>query len=114
MSPEELTLVDGQQFVQLQKTGTQYGFARLCASQMIEPSCEITLTTSSGYDYILKKRNEIHNEQLKETTLAKLPTWQRETASFKRQRLTREKMSAEKTQRTVLHVPVPSVSANLP
>ena len=110
MSPDEITTVDGEQYVQLRKMGTNFGFARLCASQASSEATDgFTLTASCGYGAIVKKRNEVHNELMKSEALAKLPAWQRATANIKRPRKTRGMVEAGKAQRSVLQVPVPGV-----
>ena len=90
MSPDELTTVEGIQYVQLRRTGINHGFARLCASQISDSIDGFTLMASCGYDNVMKLRKEIDSDMLKKEALAKLPMWQRETAAtFKRQKKTR-------------------------
>lgn len=109
VSPDELTTVEGIQYVQLRRTGINHGFARLCASQISDSVDGFTLMASCGYDSVMKLRNEIHSDMLKKEALAKLPMWQRETATFKRQKKTRGSIESEKAHRGVLDVPVPGV-----
>jgi hypothetical protein len=104
-------------YVQLRKTGVNYGFSRIVHASTGDnfDKKEWSLSKSNGYKELQTLRNEAQMAEFEASEKQKLPSWQQATAKVKATpRVTRTLIQQRRTEKSVIVVGVPGVNGKQP